>query len=210
MEEELMDAIVNMEEEDALLVTRNMLDGGTDPMRIMEVCRQAMEVVGQRFEEGEYFVPELIMSGEVLRQIADVVRPEMGEASQEKRLGKVVIGTVAGDIHDLGKNIVTFMLDINGFEVHDLGVDIPPEKFVEKIKEVGPEVVGLSALMTLAFDSMKETVEAIESAGLREKVRIMIGGGAVDEKVKEYARADAYGKDAVKAVALAKAWTGGE
>ncbi|MCJ7424619.1 B12-binding domain-containing protein, partial [Candidatus Bathyarchaeota archaeon] len=108
MEEELMDAIVNMEEEDALLVARNMLDGGTDPMRIMEVCRRAMEVVGERFEEGEYFVPELIMSGEVLRQIADVIRPEMGEASQEKRLGKVVIGTVAGDIHDLGKNIVTF------------------------------------------------------------------------------------------------------
>ena len=210
MEQGLIDAIVNMEEEEALRISRDMLDGGTDPMRIMELCRQAMVVVGKRFEEGDYFIPELVMSGEILRQIAEVIRPQMGEASPEKRLGKVVIGTVAGDIHDLGKNIVTFMLDINGFEVHDLGVDVPPEKFVEKIKEVDPEVVGLSALLTLAFDSMKETVEAIESAGLREKVRIMIGGGPVDEKVKEYTRADAYGQDAVKAVALAKAWTGGE
>lgn len=208
MEQDLLDAIVNMEEDRALGAARDMLAGGVDPVKVLEVCRRAMEVVGERFERCEYFIPELVMSGEILRRIAEMIRPQMPEAAVAGRLGRVVIGTVAGDIHDLGKDIVTFMLDINGFEVHDLGVDVPPERFVEKIREVGPEVVGLSALMTLGFDSMKETVRAIESAGLRDTVKIMIGGGATDEQVGRYAGADAYGKDAVSAVNLARAWTG--
>ncbi|MEM2546994.1 MAG: cobalamin-dependent protein, partial [Candidatus Bathyarchaeia archaeon] len=121
---------------------------------------------------------------------------------------KVVIGSVAGDIHDIGKNIVVFMLEANGFEVYDLGVDVPPEKFVEKIKETGATIVGLSGFLTLAFDSMKQTVEAIKKAGLRDKVKIMIGGGQITEEIRQYTGADAYGRDAMAAVALAKKWVG--
>ena len=118
----------------------------------------------------------------------------------------MVIGSVKGDIHDIGKNIVTFMLDVNGFEVHDLGVDVPAEKFVGAIKEVQPEIVGMSALLTTAFESIKNTVGVIEDAGLGDQIKIMVGGGAVDEKVKEYTGADAYGADAVAAANLSKEW----
>jgi 5-methyltetrahydrofolate--homocysteine methyltransferase len=120
-------------------------------------------------------------------------------------LGKVVIGTVEGDIHDIAKDIVTFMLDLNGFEVTDLGVDVPPAKFVEAVQETGASVVGLSGFLTLAFDPMKETVAALRDADL--DVKIMIGGGQIDEQIREYTKADAYGHDAMAAVALAKEWT---
>jgi 5-methyltetrahydrofolate--homocysteine methyltransferase len=123
-----------------------------------------------------------------------------------KRLGKVVVGTVAGDIHDIGKDIVVFMLDVNGFEVFDLGIDVPAQKFIDKIKETGSGVVAMSGFLTLAFQSMKDTVEAIKKSGLRDKVKIMIGGGQIDEQVKGFAGADAYGKDAMEAVKLAKSW----
>jgi 5-methyltetrahydrofolate--homocysteine methyltransferase len=129
-------------------------------------------------------------------------------AGAQKKLGRVVIGTVKGDIHDIGKNIVTFLLDANGFEVRDLGVDVSPLKFVEAIRDFRPQVVGLSGFLTLAFDAMKETVEAIKAAGLRDGVKIMIGGGQVNNKIQEYAGADAYGKDAVTGVSLAKKWVG--
>jgi 5-methyltetrahydrofolate--homocysteine methyltransferase len=147
-----------------------------------------------------------MLAGEMLTQITDMVKPELAKMPEVKRLGKVVVGTVAGDIHDIGKNIVSFMLDVNGFEVLDLGVDVSPQKFVEAIGDFQPQVVGLSGFLTLAFDAMKETVEAIKSAGLRDGVKIMIGGGQVNEKIQEYAGADAYGKDAMAGVSLAKKW----
>ena len=210
MEKLLIDAITAMEEEDALRITGEMLEGGSDPMRILELCREAMERIGEGFEAEEYFLPDLIMAGEIVKQINDVVKPELAKGPEIERIGKVVIGTVAGDIHDLGKDIVVFMLDINGFEVHDLGVDVPANTFVDKIKEVAPEVVGLSGFLTLAFDAMKDTVEAMEEAGLRDKVKIMIGGGAIDSQVLGYVKADAYGKDAMEGVVLARQWVGGE
>ena len=148
------------------------------------------------------------MAGEMLKKISTIAKPYIKQESDEKEaaIGKVVIGSVKGDIHDIGKDIVVFLLDINGFEVLDLGVDVPAEKFVEAINEVQPEVVGMSALLTTAFESMKNTVEVIKEAGLRDQVKIMIGGGAVDEKVSVYAGADAYGPDAVSAVSLSKGW----
>jgi 5-methyltetrahydrofolate--homocysteine methyltransferase len=127
-----------------------------------------------------------------------------GETSGEK-LGKIVLGTVQGDIHDIAKDIVGFMLDLNGFEVTDLGVDVAPEKFVEAVKQTGARIVGLSGFLTLAFDPMKDTVAALKAAGLND-VKIMIGGGQVDENIRQYTGADAYGKDAMAAVALAKSW----
>jgi methanogenic corrinoid protein MtbC1 len=208
MSKKLVNAIADMKEEEALKLVREMVEGGSDPMEILEAGRKAMDIVGQRYEKGTYFLPELMLAGEMLTQITDIVKPELAKMPEVKRLGKVVIGTVDGDIHDIGKNIVSFMLDVNGFDVLDLGVDVPAQKFVEAIRDFQPQVVGLSGFLTLAFDVMKETVEAIESAGLRDGVKIMIGGGQVNEKIQEYAGADAYGKDAMAGVSLAKKWVG--
>ena len=145
-----------------------------------------------------------------MKQIGELIKPRLkGEAAQAEPLGKVVIGTVAGDIHDIGKDIVAFMLDVNNFEVHDLGVDVSAEAFIEKIKEVQPQIVGLSGFLTLAFDQMKATVEALKNAGVRDKVKVMIGGAPMDDTVANYIGADAFGPDASTAVRLAKGWTGG-
>jgi methanogenic corrinoid protein MtbC1 len=207
--QQLIDAIADMREGDALKITTELLDGGAEPIDVLGACKQAMEIIGQRFEAGEAFIPELIMGGEIMQQISGAVKPHMVKEAQTERLGKVVIGTVAGDIHDIGKNIVTFLLDANGFEVHDLGVDVSSDRFIEAITEVQPQVVGLSGFLTLSYGSMKTTVEAIEAAGLRDGVKIVVGGGQINEKIKQYASADAYGKDAMAAVALAKGWMGG-
>ena len=198
-----------MKEEEAISITNELIEGGGDPVKILDACREAVGVVGKRFEEGTYFLPELIMAGEMLSNISKIVKPKLHGAQESKKAGKVLIGTVEGDIHDIGKDIVTFMLDVNGFDVLDLGIDIPPAKFVEAIKDFEPEVVGLSGFLTLAFDSMVETVKAIKDAGLRDKVKIMIGGGQIDEVIKEYTGADAYGLDAIAAVNLTNGWIGG-
>ena len=139
----LVEAITEMREEDAVRLAQEELRSGTPPVEILDHCREAMSIIGQRFEAGDCFVPELILAGEILRQISDVVKPTLTQAAEVKKLGRVVIGTVEGDIHDIGKDIVTFMLDVNGFEVKDLGVDVPVAKFVEAVKEFQPQVVGL-------------------------------------------------------------------
>jgi 5-methyltetrahydrofolate--homocysteine methyltransferase len=198
-----------MKEQEAVQLAKDMIEGGEDPIKILEACKDAMNTVGKRFEKGEYFLPELIMAGEMLNQISEIIKPKLkGEVASES-LGKVIVGTVKGDIHDIGKDIVCFMLDVNGFEVIDLGIDVPVEKFVDSIKETGSTVLGLSGFLTLAYDSMKETIDAIKEAGLRDGIKIMIGGGQIDEKVKEFSGADAFGKDAMDAVKLAKGWIGG-
>ena len=205
---ELVNAMVDMREEDALRLTKEMVASGADPIEILDACKEALEIIGQRFEEGEAFVPELVMAGEMMGQITDLVKPQIEQEAPIEPLGKVLMGTVEGDIHDIGKDVVVFMLDANGFEVIDLGIDVAPETFVEKIRETQPDVVGLSGLLTLAFESMKETVDAIQAAGLRDDVKIMIGGAPVDEHVQEYAGADDWGADAMQAVSLAKKWVG--
>jgi trimethylamine corrinoid protein len=209
MSDELVNAMANMEEEQALALTKELLKDGADPLTILEDCRQAMEIVGKRFEEGEYFISELILAGEILQAISAEVKPHLKQTATTKKSGKVLLGTVQGDIHDIGKDIVNFMLDVNNFEVKDLGVDVPVQTFVDEVKSYQPDVVALSGFLTLSYSSMKETVAAIKSAGLRDGVKIMIGGGAVDEQICAYAEADAFGKDAMAAVALAKGWTGG-
>ena len=208
MSNQLVEAIVDMREEEALKLVKEMVESGSEPMVILNETREAMELVGQRYDEGTYYLPELVLAGEMMNQIMDLVKPELTELQEIKRRGKVVIGTVEGDIHDIGKNIVTFMLDVNGFDVLDLGVNVPPQEFVEAIGDFQAQVVGLSGFLTLAFDAMKETVEAIETAGLRDEVKIMIGGGQVNEEIRKYADADAWGRDAMAAVSLAKNWIG--
>jgi methanogenic corrinoid protein MtbC1 len=204
----LVNALADLKEEEALKIVKDRLGANEDPLKVLDDARKAMEIVGKRFADSEYFMPDLVYSGEILKGVTELVKPKLTKATESKKLGKVVLGTVAGDIHDIGKDIVVFMLDVNGFEVHDLGIDVPVQKFVDKIKETGAPVVGLSGFLALAFDSMKETVEAIKAAGLRDKVKIMIGGGQMSDEIKNYTGADAYGKDAMAGVSLAKKWIG--
>jgi len=202
----LVNALADLKEEEALKIVKDRLNAGEEPLKILEDARKGMEIVGKRFADSEYFIPDLVYSGEILKAVTELVKPKMTQAMESKKLGKIVFGTVAGDIHDIGKDIVVFMLDVNGFEVIDLGVDVPVQKFIDKIKETGAPIVGLSGFLTLAFDSMKDTVEAIKKAGLRDKVKIMIGGGQMSEEIKKYTDADAFGKDAMAGVTLAKKW----
>ena len=169
-----------------------------------------MDIVGRKFEDGEFFVPELILSGDTLEQISALVKPRLTETGggSAKKHGRVLIGTVSGDLHDIGKNIVTFMLDVNNFEVLDIGIDVPVSKFLETIREFKPDVVGLSGFLTLAYDSMKTTIDAVKEAGLRDQIKVMIGGGQVDEVVLKYTRADAFGLNAMDAVRLCREWMG--
>jgi methanogenic corrinoid protein MtbC1 len=202
----LVKLLSDLKEPEALAFVDKALGEGVDPMDLLGQTKEAMNIVGQRFATEDYFIPDLVFSGEILKGIITKLEPHLKKGEEEKRLGKVVIGTVAGDIHDIGKDLVVFMLDVNGFEVFDLGIDVPVEKFVDTITKTGSTVVGLSGFLTLAFQSMKDTVEAINKAGLRDKVKIMIGGGQIDEQVKGFTGADAYGKDAMAAVKLAKKW----
>jgi len=204
----LVNLLADLQDKEVLELVQQRLDAGEDPLKILEDSRKGMEVVGERFAANEYFLPELVFSGDLLKQVTEIVKPHLTEAAETKRIGKVVIGTVSGDIHDIGLNIVDFMLDVNGFEVCNLGVDVPVETFVDKIKETGAPILGLSGFLTPAFEVMKETVEAVEAAGIRDKLKIMIGGGQLDDDIRKYARADAYGKNAMEAVALAKGWVG--
>jgi 5-methyltetrahydrofolate--homocysteine methyltransferase len=208
MAEDLVSTLADLKEEHAMKIVKDRLSAGEDPLAILGDARKGMEIVGQRFASSEYFIPDLVYSGEILKSVTELVKPKLTGVAESKKLGKIVFGTVAGDIHDIGKDIVVFMLDVNGFEVHDLGVDVPAQKFVDRIKETGAPIVGLSGFLTLAFDSMKQTIEAIQAAGLRDKVRVMIGGGQITEEVTEYTGADAYGKDAMAGVTLAKKWAG--
>jgi 5-methyltetrahydrofolate--homocysteine methyltransferase len=210
MAKDLVKTIADLQEEEALRIVEERLNAGEDALKILSDSRSAMEIVGKRFENKEYFVPDLVYSGEILSEIAELVKPKVTKAAEFERLGKVIIGTVAGDIHDIGKNIVTFMLDINGFEVYDLGVDVPAQKFIDKAEETQAKVIGLSGLLTLAFESMKETIELIRGSGLSDNVKIMIGGGQINDEVRQYTGADAYGADAMSAVSLAKEWIGGK
>ena len=205
MAQKLIDAITEMREEDAVAITNELLDSGSSPTDILNACKNAMDVIGKRFEDGEAFIPELMLAGEMMTAITAILKPRMAEEATGEKLGKIVLGTVQGDIHDIAKDIVGFMLDLNGFEVTDLGVDVAPEKFVETVKETGAKIVGLSGFLTLAFDPMKDTVAAIKAAGLND-VKVMIGGGQIDENIRQYTGADAYGKDAMAAVAIAKDW----
>lgn len=206
MSMDLVNAIADIQEDSAIDLARDLLESGTEPMRIMEFCREGMEIVGKRFEKKEYFMPELMMSGDILAQISEIVKPLLKKGDQTEFKGKIVFGTVEGDIHDLAKDIVISMLEINGFEVYDLGIDVPPTAFVDKVKEVGAPIVGLSGFLHFASESMKRTVEAFSEAGLRDEVKVMVGGGQINEYLKNIIGADAWGNDAMTAVNLAKEW----
>jgi methanogenic corrinoid protein MtbC1 len=209
MSDALKNAMIELREDDALRIAKESLEGGADPLSIVAACREAMEVIGQRFADGEAFIPELIMAGEIMQGITAELKPYLKAEAAGEKLGTVVMCTVQGDIHDIGKDIVVTMLDIAGFNVVDLGVDVPIATVVDAVRENKAQVLGLSGLLTVAFESMKATVAAIDAAGLRGDVKIMLGGAPVTGDVVEFAGADDWGKDAVAAVELAKTWVGG-
>lgn len=204
----LTEAIVEMQEDKAMALTRELLDGGTDPLAIFKAYQNALQEIGKRFEKEIYFIPELLMSGEMMKNAMEIIKPFLKEGDGEKsqKIGKILIATVAGDIHDIGKNIVTMLMDLNGFDVLDLGVDVPSDKIIEEAKAFDADIVGLSGLLTLAFDPMKEVVEKLTEAGLRDKIKVIIGGGQMDDQVCRYTGADAYVIDAVTGVNICKEW----
>jgi len=205
--EEFVKAIADLREKDALELVKKLIEQGVDLSTILDGIRKASDIIGRRFEEGRYFISDLIMAGEILREITEILRPIIVK-EKPKKIGTVVIGTVQGDIHDIGKNIVVAVLEANGFEVIDLGVDVPPEKFVEAIRKHNPQVVGLSCLITEGIESMKKTIDAIKAAGLKEKVKIIIGGGRVDEGACKYVGADAWARDVQTGLRIIKEWVG--
>lgn len=206
--ETLIQMLADLDEEGVLAGVKGGLESGADPLALFDACRQGIVRVGQRYEEGEYFVSDLMMAAEIFKQAAGLLEPRLtGVVTQKK--GTLVIGTVQGDIHDIGKDLVVSLLRASGFDVHDLGVDVAPATFVEKVQETGARVVALSGLLTIAFDAMKATADAFDQAGLRPGVKIMIGGGPVTESVRAYTGADAWGDNAQAAVNLAVGWMEG-
>ncbi len=209
MTQELTQAVVDLREDDALAIVDRLLGEGADPVGILDDCKKAMDVIGERFANGEAFIPELIMAGEIMTTISGKLKPHLTSATQDDKLGVVVIGTVEGDIHDIGKDIVVTMLDIAGFDVVDLGVDVKVARFIDAAREKHAQVIAMSCLLTSAIDAMKRVVGAAAEAGLRDDVKLMIGGAPITEQVVAYTGADGFGKDAVEAVELAKQWIGG-
>lgn len=203
MYEELTKALAQLDEDTLLDGVKELFDKGYPALEILAALQKGMEEVGEKFEAKEYFLSELIMSADIFKDAANILGDAFS-ADTNVKLGTVVIGTVKEDIHDIGKDIVVTILRCNGFNVIDLGVDVPHENFVEAVKEHNPQIIGLSCLLTSAFDNMRDAIAAIEAAGLREGRTILIGGGPTDDKVKEYVKADRVCKNAQDAVAACK------
>lgn len=209
IKKELPIAIVELEKDEVLNEVRRRAEANEDPLQILEECRQGMTIVGNRFQKGECFLTELILSAEIFKEVMTILEPYSVKAGPSKPLGRVVLATLRGDIHDLGKNIVTTLLRAQNFEVYDLGVDVDAALVIEKVKEVQPDFVGFSALITSAFPSMKQAAEMIEQAGLRRRLKLMIGGGVTTPMVKEYIGADFQTLDAAEGVAYCLKTVGG-
>ena len=202
--EKLFKAITEGDEEGAIELTQAALDGGISAAVILnDGLIAAMDEVGRVFQCGEVFVPEMLISARAIQSALGILRPHLLE-SDEKPNGKMVVGTVRGDLHDIGKNLVAMMVEGAGFEIIDLGTDVPPEKFVEAIRESGASLVGLSALLTTTLPRMEDTIKAIVDAGLRDSVKIMIGGAPTTPSLAEQIGADGHASDASRAAALAK------
>jgi 5-methyltetrahydrofolate--homocysteine methyltransferase len=198
--EDLAMAIVELNRDEALDMVKSRLKKGENPLQILDECRRGMIMVGERYKKGEYFLFELMMSGELFKDVVSIIDPYLAKARPPKPRGKVLVATLRGDIHDLGKNLFAALCKAQGFEVYDLGVDVAPALVVEKVKEVKPDFVGFSALITSVFDSMKEAAEMLEESGLRKQFKLMVGGGITNTMVKEYIGADFQTTDAMEGV----------
>jgi len=206
--DELKEIIISGNQAAAIDIVKKMIDSGEEPKKIMDVSLvPAMDTVGEKFQNNEFFIPELLVAARAMEGALAVLQPLLAEGDSEPT-GKFLIGTVKGDLHDIGKNIVSAMMKGAGFEIIDLGVDVDSKKFAQKIEETNPDIVGISALLTTTMREMKDTIQQIESAGLRNKVKIMVGGAPLTQEYADEIGADAFGKDAAEAVKKAKALIG--
>lgn len=204
MSKALYDAILAGDMKGAIAATEKALADKVDPLELVQKYMvPAMDEVGRRFECEEYFVPEMLISARAMKSSLELVRPSL-TASGAQPAGRVIIGTVKGDLHDIGKNIVASMLEGGGFEVVDLGADVAPDKFVSAVKEKNPHLVCLSALLTVTMPSMKTTIDALQKAGIRQQVKVMIGGAPITQQFASQIGADGYGENAASAVTLAR------
>ncbi len=204
----LYEAILNGDNKSSVAITKQALEEGVDPLEIVNNCMvKAMDEAGRRFECEEYFVPELLLAARAMKAALELIRPLLAERGAEP-VGRVVIGTVKGDLHDIGKNLVASMLEGGGFEVIDLGADVAPDKFVQIVKDRHPHLVCLSALLTVTMPSMKTTIEALKAAGVRDRVKVLVGGAPVTEQWAHDIGADGYGPSAASAVPLARSLVG--
>ncbi len=205
-EEEIVNAVLSFDGDKVTEATKKALNQGQDPIKIVDELSKALRIVGKKFEDGEFFLMHLVAAAEpVQRVIKEILEPEMVKKKEHRKsLGKVVLGTVAGDIHDIGKNIVGSMLFAAGFEVYDIGKDIPPEQFVAKAKEVNANLVGASALLSTSLPMQRKIVEGIVAAGLRDKVKLIFGGAPVTEEWVKEIGGDGYADNAIEAVNVAK------
>lgn len=203
--EQLKTAVIEGDVDRAVELARTALEAGVDPLSLIhDYLAPAMDEVGQRYERGEYFLPELVIASEAMQGVMQLIRPRLAAGEGVSRRIPVVIGTVRGDMHDIGKNLVAAMLEGAGFEVIDLGVDVPPEKFVETAKEKDARIVAMSALLTTTMGAMRETIEALREAGLRERVRVLVGGAPVTQRFADEIGADGYSENAPGAVKVAR------
>jgi methanogenic corrinoid protein MtbC1 len=200
-------ALADFKRDTVLDAVRSRLDGGEDPVQIIKELQAGMEEVGDRFNKAVYFLGELMMSASLFNEAMAIVEPRLA-ANAQQSLGKIVIGTPRGDIHEIGKNIFCTLAKGAGFEIHDLGVDVPVEKFIAKVEEVKPDIVGFSSLITTAFEPMKQVVDRLEQKGLRKGLKVIVGGGVTTDIVKRHVGADAQTNDAMKGVELCKAFVG--
>ncbi|RLG80288.1 MAG: cobalamin-binding protein [Thermoprotei archaeon] len=202
----IRESVAELDLDQTLEHVREALERGVDVVDLIEKgLAEGMRIVGEKYESGEYFIADLIVSAEIFNKALSILKPKLEEMrKQVKPLGTVVIGTVYGDIHDIGKNLVATMLRISGFEVVDLGVDVPPEKFVESVKKHNADIVGISTLLTSTMTHIRDVVEALKKAGLRDRVKVIVGGAPLTEEIAKELGADAYGENAVKAVEICK------
>lgn len=200
MSESLAIAFVDLNRDYAIDTVRRRLAAGADPLHVLADCRQGMSYVGDRFQAGDFFLAEMMLAAEIFKAAVVIMKPYLEKTRPEEPLARVVLATLKGDIHDLGKNILGTLLQAHGFEVIDIGVDVEPDVLVEKVKEAKPDFVGFSALITTAFASMKQAAEMLVEAGVRDQFKLMIGGGVTTPMVKDYVDADFHTLDAMAGV----------
>lgn len=207
--EEIKNAMQDLDEDTLLELMQSVMDSGADAMEAVKACQEGMEGVGKLFEEGEYFVGDLIYAGEILTQAIEIIKPALSEG-EGGNVGRLILCTVKDDLHDIGKNIVKSLLEAGGFEVLDLGIDTPAEKIVETAKAENIRIIALSGVLTLALDSMKAAVQAFKDAGMRDEVKIIVGGAPVNEVSAKNIDADAWASSPQKTVSVCRGWALGE
>lgn len=202
----LRDQLLTFDADNFVATVKKMIDQGTSPVEVVNALTELLKEVGKKFENGELFLVHLVAAGESARRATtEVLEPLIKESGEKKEvLGRIIIGTVAGDIHDIGKNIVAMMLFTAGFEVYDIGKDVPTEEFVKKTKELNANIVAMSALLTTTLPAQREVIEALKKAGLRNRVKVLVGGAPATGEWAQQINADGYGADAIDAVRVAK------